>query len=1235
MPGPHTHSKNISGFDPTSIPGCQLWLDAADSSSVTGTTAVRGWRDKSGNARNLTVGSGTTSYASNTITLASSYMIVTSAVDLTNFTFFIVSRSNGAIYNQTVFGARPNTSAVYNSTDGFGFYMDNQNAIRLYGTTASGSTLLSFSATTSVANVFSFQSDSTIINGWLNGTSLTPANSLGTRTNTAQGFAIGAEWQGSGYGNIISTASINEIIVYNTTLSTSQRQAIEGYLAWKWGIVSISSRNLVVGHPFYYNRVFSRGFQPVDIPNCIMWLDGKDTSTMTPSNPSSGTSITAWRDKSSNSVSYINGGAGVIPNYSAYTLAAPTYASAGGILFNPSLSGTFTNGTTQGFVAVGGFSLNITGFTAIVIARANGTTISSYNSYFSWSSAPEFLDFDANGSATYTSIGTDSGGLSGDYQTNYTLTNAVTIQCLQGTTTGASTYINGSVTAYSSRSWSYAQTNTSVSTDVWIGNQAPGNRTFSGTIYELILFDTILSLAQRQQVEGYLAWKWGIRTSLPATHPFYTYPPSSVLPFTPTSILGCQLWLDATQDTSANNATITTIPDRSGIGSDLTAIGTINFYQNYRNGNPVYYFGGTRASNANFNWGTSFTHIVVSSSGSGGWLNSAGTLTTYIGLGNWALVNVNSSVSFEDPGSITTWNISGSVTTGVNANGLPYVTLPVSTSSGSATSTYTTPINSARQTSFSIVLPSTAGLYSYFGLTNGTTTLQFLLNTSGGVPSQIYFFFGGNPTLNVSAGSTVLCTVTSTSLYMIVYPSGSNVTVSWTNSGSAEYYMFFNVLGNGANANTTTYYNIQFDPAQGSSVLPKTTGLANAWNITSVGYTSGSTTLTNYAVNGISRTSWTSTAYSGITPILPLYINGSSTGAYDSTYYGEIIHYNIALTTNQRQQVEGYLAAKWGISLPSTHPYKLFIPTQFTPVNTIATGGTITITPSIKYHTFTSSGSFVLTSGIKTIYYLIVGGGGGGGDRHGGGGGAGGVVSGAFTPTATTYTVTVGAGGTHGATTEGGQTQYGSPAGAGLKGGNSSISSVATANGGGGGGTYDGNPSDTSLGSGGGGGGNYFAGVAGTSGQGTSGGSGQQPAGGGGGGAGGAGSNANSGNGGNGVSTFSTHLLAVGYGTSFATSWVLGNATYYIAAPSTYLQSPIVGGVAYIAAGGGGASYTAGVTQPGGYGGGGRGDWDDENGLSGGTENTGSGGGGSRSYTGAGSVGRNGGAGLVLIWYSN
>ena len=300
------------------------------------------------------------------------------------------------------------------------------------------------------------------------------------------------------------------------------------------------------------------------------------------------------------------------------------------------------------------------------------------------------------------------------------------------------------------------------------------------------------------------------------------------------------------------------------------------------------------------------------------------------------------------------------------------------------------------------------------------------------------------------------------------------------------------------------------------------------------------------------------------------------------------------------------------------------------PAGIVATGGTVTTAGDFKYHVFTSSGTFTL-SNSGTVSYLIVGGGGGGGDRHGGGGGAGGVLSSTWAATPGSYTITVGLGGLRGATTEGGQTQSGTPEGAGSKGGNSSISSVATAFGGGGGGTLAGNPTDTSLGSGGGGGGGSFAGIAGTAGQGFAGGSGNNPGGGGGGGAGGAGVNADTGTGGIGTSAYSTQLLAVGYGTSFATSWALGTSTYVVT-PSTFLQSPIVGGVAYIGGGGGGASGSSpGPGGSGGSGGGGKGDWDDAL-LTGGTTNTGGGGGASRSFNST-TVGRDGGSGLVLLWY--
>jgi len=88
-------------------------------------------------------------------------------------------------------------------------------------------------------------------------------------------------------------------------------------------------------------------------------------------------------------------------------------------------------------------------------------------------------------------------------------------------------------------------------------------------------------------------------------------------------------------------------------------------------------------------------------------------------------------------------------------------------------------------------------------------------------------------------------------------------------------------------------------------------------------------------------------------------------------------------------------------------------------VENTVTGGTITTYGSYKVHTFTSSGTLVL-SGNTTVDALVVGGGGGGGDgaatgETGTGGGAGAMLTGTgLTMNAGSYTVTIGSGGAGG-----------------------------------------------------------------------------------------------------------------------------------------------------------------------------------------------------------------------------
>jgi hypothetical protein len=309
---------------------------------------------------------------------------------------------------------------------------------------------------------------------------------------------------------------------------------------------------------------------------------------MTPPNPSSGTSITSWRDKSSNGVVYSSG---VIPNYTANTAGSPVYVTGGGLNFNPSTpaGGTFTNGVSQSLNAVGGFPLNGTGFTAFAIAKATGT-MTSYNAYFTWASAVEFMSFDAFGGAPGAGYGSslylDSGGLN-TVAASTTLGTSTQIQTLRSSPTGATFYVNGNLS--NTTAFSYTQTGSSVASNFWIAGQAPGNRTFSGTIYELLLFNTALSTSQRQQIEGYLAQKWGIPASLP-THPFKTFPPSTALPFLPTNISGCALWLDASDTSSfsfSSGSNISQWRDKSGNGRNGTASNSPVLTLNQQAGLPV------------------------------------------------------------------------------------------------------------------------------------------------------------------------------------------------------------------------------------------------------------------------------------------------------------------------------------------------------------------------------------------------------------------------------------------------------------------------------------------------------------------------------------------------------------------------------------------------------------------------------------------------------------------------
>jgi hypothetical protein len=143
-----------------------------------------------------------------------------------------------------------------------------------------------------------------------------------------------------------------------------------------------------------------------------------------------------------------------------------------------------------------------------------------------------------------------------------------------GPAASASIYINGN-TALTFTSGNLALMTSSQPYQMvasrWIGN-----------ICEVLAYSNALSTGDRQTVEGYLAWKWGIQSNLPATHPYVLNNPGAVsttLTVATTSLLlrfdastysGSGTWLNTGNLGSAYNATLFSgTPTKNAAGNGI------------------------------------------------------------------------------------------------------------------------------------------------------------------------------------------------------------------------------------------------------------------------------------------------------------------------------------------------------------------------------------------------------------------------------------------------------------------------------------------------------------------------------------------------------------------------------------------------------------------------------------------------------------------------------------------
>ena len=597
-------------FQPTNISGCKLWLDAADPNSVIlsdpndPASYIVQWNDKSGNGNDMYTNTGDIFYT-------------TSPQRSLQF----VTEPTMATVNQITVNTSTSVFMVIKVTSVSGLADTLEFTDIGYG---EGYFSIRYDAPTNLINVNGNDlgyPGGYYVNGTLNsssGITVPLGYNIVNTTNTTQSgdtrVSLSTTFMGRYfYGNV------QEVIMYTTAITSTQRQQVQAYLSQKWNI-PLSFPIVTIG-----NSPYNRIFQPVDIPGCQLWLDAADASSMT---FSSGTTVSAWLDKSGNGN---NGTANteITWNVNGFGTSLPAM--------------TFTN--TQWFLG----NVSITGnqFTAFCVFNMNSAA-SFYARVLSLGVSGE-NDYNNN---AYISILRLGGTVFSNYRdsTYPTIdialdTNELTTSWVDGTTSYISQYGGTPTTIGSSGNFgvtSYA---------IGVSNNT-ADSPFYGYVAEVIVYNTALTLSQRQQVEAYLSWKWNLRSSLPITHPGYILPSFSTA-FTPKSITGLSLWLDGADPLSMiiSDSSVSTWNDKSGLGNSPTSSsGTYPTYSSTLN--AVQWTGGAQqltfpSTIATAVSNTSFTVFFVS--------QRTASNENFIIRGTAQDVNQNLLIGYEPFGSPVGW----------------------------------------------------------------------------------------------------------------------------------------------------------------------------------------------------------------------------------------------------------------------------------------------------------------------------------------------------------------------------------------------------------------------------------------------------------------------------------------------------------------------------------------------------------------------------------------------------
>jgi hypothetical protein len=247
-------------FVPTAITGLALWLDAADADSVTlSGSNITAWADKSGQGNSSTSKLGGLTYSTN-VKNGKNVSVFNAGALFGNF----ASEYTGSAITYFFVGTLSGTNSEFASIMSIGLtntadYSD-QRCMNVLGRSQNSSNFVSY------RNVDPYTPTTVTVGGYNTYVLIAVVVGSGVQTVYLNGTQAGQvtyaytpnfDLQAWSMGNSARDGSLNtqytalsgvhaESALFTAALSTNNRQTMEGYLAWKWGMQA----NLPSGHPY-------------------------------------------------------------------------------------------------------------------------------------------------------------------------------------------------------------------------------------------------------------------------------------------------------------------------------------------------------------------------------------------------------------------------------------------------------------------------------------------------------------------------------------------------------------------------------------------------------------------------------------------------------------------------------------------------------------------------------------------------------------------------------------------------------------------------------------------------------------------------------------------------------------------------------------------------------------------------------------------------------------------------